>query len=118
MAKYEDVLRRFDPDEFRRQYEGTWQPPGSLPEAELARMERRYRDHKDAYRLTMEVRRQDAVIDVLLRAVREVEWLPGPDYTRTKVMECPCCMQADYQGHAGDCLIGLALTAAAEEGSP
>ena len=117
MAKYDDALRGFDPDEFRKQYEGTWKPPGPLSEAELARMERRYRDHRDAHRLTMEVRRQQSVIDALLRAAREVEWLPGPDYARTKVMECPCCMQADYQGHAGDCLIGRALTAAAKEGT-
>jgi hypothetical protein len=45
------------------------------------------------------------------------KWLPGPDYTRTKTMECPCCMHADYQGHAGDCLIGHALSAAKEDGS-
>lgn len=115
MTDYEDKLRGLDPVEFRKQYEGTWEPPGPLSEAELARMERRYRDHRDAYRLTMEVRRQDTVIDALLHAVREVEWLPGPDYAHTKVMECPCCLQADYQGHTGDCLIGRALTAVHNE---
>ena len=115
MSEYEDKLRRLDPIEFRKQYEGTWEPPGPLSEAELARMERRYRDHPVAYRLTMEVRRQHGVISALLRAIKEVEWLPGPDYTRTKVMECPCCLHADYQGHTGDCLIGRALTAVHNE---
>jgi hypothetical protein len=114
---YEDVLRQLDPVEFRRQYEGTWEPPGPLSDAELERMERRhYKGNEDAYRLTMEVRRQRGVIDALLRAVREVEWLPGPDYAHAKIMECPCCLHADYQGHTGDCLIGRALTAAGDEG--
>jgi hypothetical protein len=115
MSDYTDALRRLDPAEFRKQYEGTWEPPGPLSDAELERMERRhYKGNEDAYRLTMEVRRQRSVIDALLRAVHEVEWLPGPDYARTKVMECPCCLQADYQGHAGDCLIGRALSAAGD----
>ena len=62
-------LRRLDPIEFRKQYEGTWEPPGPLSDAELERMERRYRDHKDAYRLTMEVRRlHDALAAAEARA--------------------------------------------------
>ena len=114
----DEHLKRFDPIEFRRRYEGTWEPPGPLPDAELERMERRYRDHWDAHRLTMEVRRQHGVISALLRAIQEVEWLPGSDYNHSKTLECPCCLHADYQGHTGDCLIGRALSAAhAEEGA-
>ncbi len=45
----------------------------------------------------------------LERALKEVEWLPGPFYARDRTMVCPCCLQAECQGHAGDCLIGLAL---------
>jgi hypothetical protein len=113
--EYIERLKRFDPVERDRQFYGRWEPPGPLPDAELERMERRhYKGNEDAYRLTMEVRRQQGVIAALLRAIREIEWIPGPDYARTKVLECPCCLQADYQGHTGDCLIGRALSAAQE----